>query len=316
MRRRGRRAARGRITWLIRPLLLLLLAASARADPYAGEGGAPAPAFAEWADWLVDARVASRYDSNLNRASQRSEEEWDFSFEPALDVGRVLQLGERTRLSLTAGLAGELPVRAEDLTALVVEGRVALVHKLGLGDAPWLRLSARGGQREVRDGERSGANFALGVQLGKRFSPRLDASLRYEFTRYYGGDGDPVMAGFDSDVFDQRAHQLVLEAGYLLTPDLLLNLGMGWRYGDFDSNAQASRMAVLARAHVGAVARDDAFGGWVYRVEGSTWSPQVRLNQALSDRWSLDLGYRFQYAEGGGLRYRNHAATAAVLFRY
>ncbi len=277
-----------------------------------------APARAEWVDWVLDADVAARYDSNVNRASEGSEREWDFSFRPSARAGRYFQLAERTRLLAAGDLAGEVYTDFGQLDAIETGGELALLHKLGVGDAPWLRGFATGGQRSVRDGDRSGPQFTVGLAVGKRLSPRLDVRFRYAFGRTWGGSTDAAVAGAPHDVFDQEHHDLTLDGSALLTDALLLGAGFTYRRGDFDSNAQQSRFSVLARNDVEAVARDDVFGGWVYRIEGNSYSPFVRLNYGLTDHWSCELGYRFQLAEGDGdgLRYRSHAVTALVLFRY
>jgi hypothetical protein len=284
-------------------LLGMLFAASARA---------------EWTDWVWDADLAARYESNLNRASEHSEEEGAAVFRLAGQAGRFYQIGERTRLLVAADVAGDLYADFDELDAVEAGAELALLHKLGVGDAPWLRPFASGGYRGVLDGERSGPQFAVGLAVGKRFSPRLDARLRYAFTRRYGGDGERVVPGVANDVFDQQHHEMGIEGNLLVTEALLFGAGFTYRRGDFDSNAQASRFAVLAHEDVDAVADDDVFGGWVYRTEGNAYSPFVQLNYGVTDRWSVALGYRFQYAEGddSGLRYRNHAVTGTVLFRY
>jgi hypothetical protein len=284
-------------------LAVLLVAVSARA---------------EWTDWVLDADLAARYESNVNRAAESSEEESDAAFRLNGQAGRFYQLGERTRLLAAADVAGELYAEFDDLAAVEAGGQLALLHKLGVGDAPWLRAFASGGYRGVRDAERSGPQFAVGLVAGKRITPRLDARLRYAFTRRYARDGHTVVAGAPDDVFDQQYHEVGLEGSFLVTDALLFGAGFTYRRGDFDSNAQDSRFDVLARKDVDAVARDDVFGGWVYRTEGNAYSPFVRLNYGLTDRWSLALGYRFQLAEGdgSGLRYRTQVVTGGVLFRY
>jgi hypothetical protein len=274
------------------------------------------PASAEWADWMLDAGLQTSFDSNLNRASLGSEEDWDVSFRPSVRVGRVYQLAERTRVSVSAELAGDIFSRFDDLDAVDTSPEVALLHKFGLGDAPWLRLFASGGYRAVQDGRRSGPHFAVGGVLGKRFSSRLDARLEYHFSGRYGGDGPPVAPLVSDDVFDQQSHHVSLEGRFLLSEELLATLGFEYRRGDFDSNARSNRFQILAEKHVEAVAMDTVFGGWVYRIDGNAYSPSVHLNYGLGRRWSVDLAYRFQYGEGGGLSYQNHDVALAALFRY
>ncbi|MGH7342428.1 MAG: hypothetical protein ACREKH_18225, partial [Candidatus Rokuibacteriota bacterium] len=230
----------------------------------------------------------------------------------------VLQLADRTRLSASGEIAGEIYSRFDRLNAFDGGAGVALLHKFGLGDAPWGRLFAGGGYRDVQDQKRSGPYFELGAVLGKRFSPRLDARLEYRYARRYGGDGPPVADAplLPDDVFDQQSHWITLEGSFLATEQALLTLGFGYRRGDFDSNARSNRFEILAQDNVDAVAQDTVFGGWVYRILGDGYSPFVRINYGLSRRWSLDLGYRFHYGEGGGLSYQNQGLRLVALFRY
>ena len=152
-------------------LAVLLLAAQARA---------------EWTDWVLDADLAANYESNVNRASDRSEEEWDAAFRLSGQVGRFYQIAERTRLIVAAEVAGEHYADFDDLDAFEAGGQLALLHKLGVGDAPWLRGFASGGHREVRDGERSGQQFAVGLaaaSASRRASTRGSATPSRGATR-------------------------------------------------------------------------------------------------------------------------------------
>ncbi|MGH8592171.1 MAG: hypothetical protein ACREXX_23520 [Gammaproteobacteria bacterium] len=273
-------------------------------------------AHAEWVDWVMDSDLETRYDANLNQASISSEEESAFSVHSSVDVGRVFQLAERTRLFAGGGIGGDIFARFEKLDSFDGRGRVSLLHKFGLGDAPWLRAFASGGYQEVVADQRSGPRFTVGAVAGKRFSPRFDARLEYSYTHRSGGSGPRVVMGVSDQVFDQQFHLITLEGNVLLTEQWLLTAGFTFRQGDFVSNAQASRFAILAANDFEAVARDQVFGGWVYRLQGNGYEPFLRLNYGLGERWSVDLGYRFQFSSGGGLDYRNHVVSAVVLFRY
>ena len=293
------------IGWLGAGCAALLLADTTRAEP-------------EWAEWLVDTEMSGRFDDNANRASASSEQEWDLAFTPRLAGGRAAQLAKYTRLLALLEVGAAIYSREEDLTSIAGGGRLVLLHKFGLGDAPWASLSAAGGYEAVRADQRSGPRYSAGAALGKRFSPRFDARAEYRFSTRFGRDGPRVAPapGVADDVFDQRAHEIGVEGRFLLTQRLALSGGFDYRRGDFDSNAQDSRFDVLQRRDVEAVALDEAFGGWVYRLEGNAYSPFLRLDLGLSARWSAGLAYRYQYGESGGLDYQNHRAEATVLFRY
>lgn len=277
---------------------------------------ATTPARGEWVDWIADAELATRFDSNLNQAEKSSEQDWDVSYHPSLTWGRVYQLAERTRVAATTEVAGELYSRFAELDGVAGEGRLALWHKLGLGDAPWVQAFVGGGYHHVDAAQRRGPRFATGFEIGSRLWERFDATLSYRFTRRYGQDGPRVDPGTPDDVFDQRSHEVALVGSFLASENLLVSAGFGYRRGDFESNAHSNRMAILAQTDVEAVARDSAFGGWVYRVVGNGYAPFASLSYALGDHWSIDAGYRFRYAEGRGLDYRSHGVSASVLFRY
>lgn len=274
------------------------------------------PTRAEWVDWIADAQLDARFDTNLNHASRSSEGEWDLTFHPSVAFGRVYQLGERTRVSAVARLEGEIHSRFDDLDAVTAGSRVSLSHKLGVGDAPWVQAFASGGYQHVDAAQRRGPRFEAGAELGKRLSSRMDVRLSYAFARRYGQNGPRVVAGVPDDVFDQRSHSISLRGSWLARERLLLSAGFTYRRGDFDSNARASRNAILASTDVKAVARDEVFGGWVYRIRGNGYSPFANLSWALGDRWSVDATYRYGYSEGHGLSYHDHTIGAAVLFRY
>ncbi len=274
------------------------------------------PAQAEWVDWVFDADLAARFDANASRAAAASEEVSDFATRLGVRAGRAYQLAERTRAVALADLGGEAHARFEDLDSLDAGGRLVLLHKIGLGDAPWIRASVDGGWRELRAHRRSGPFFGAGVALGRRLSERLDARLHWRFARRWAKSGPAVVAGARDDVFDQSHHEVGVDAGLQLAEPLLLSSGFAYRRGDFDSNARGSRFRVLASDDVEAVARDSVFGGWVYRIEGNAYSAFVGLDWALGDHWSAALAYHFQYAEGGGLDYASHGARAALLYRY
>jgi hypothetical protein len=277
---------------------------------------ASGPADAEWVDWIADARLDGRYDSNVNQAAKSSEAEWDLSFLPSITLGRVYQLAERTRVAATASVAGEIYSRYDRLNAAAGDGRVSLSHKFGLGDAPWAQIFASGGYQHVEVHQRQGPRFATGATLGKRFSPRFDARLSYRYSQRWGPDGPRAVVGVPDDVFDQHSHLIELEGSFLATESLLLRTGFGYQRGDFDTNIISNRATVLAGTSVEAVARDKVFGGWVYRIEGNAYAPFASLNWGFDDHWSIDVGYRFRYAEGHGQDYRNHTVHATVLFRY
>jgi hypothetical protein len=277
---------------------------------------APSPASAEWTDWIGEAELDFGFDSNLNNAVFDSEEEYDLIWRPEARVGRVYQLEGNTRLQVAAVIRGEIHHRWTRDNSVAGEGQLAVMHKFGVGDAPWGKVFFNGGYEGVRDSERGGGRLQTGLQIGKRFSPRFDASLGYEFTARWGDDGAMLAIPTNLDVWDQKDHNVSIDGRFLVTENLTASAGYEFRHGDLYANAQSNRMAVMMAGDVKAVAMDRIFGGWAYRVNGNAHTPFARLNYRINDHWAIDATYEYRYAESRKLDYQNHRAQLAVLFRY
>jgi hypothetical protein len=274
-------------------------------------------ASAEWVDWIADTDVAYQYNDNVNNSPFGADEESDSAWFLAGEGGRVFQLGDRTRASVSATIAGEVYHRWDGLNAYDVGGRLSLFHKFGVGNAPWLRPFFWGGYKGVSADERSGARFEIGLEAGKRFSARIDAAFTYRYTNRDGGRGPVAVPMLPTNVFDQQYHLFTLAGNFLLLEPLLLTAGYTFRLGDFDSACTPANVAtVLASADVKAIALDSVFGGCVYRLDGTGHAPFVNLSWGLTNRISLDLGYRFQYGKADDLSYRSNAVRVTALFRY
>ena len=279
-----------------------------------------APAAAEWVDWIAEADVGFGFDSNLNNSGSDSNEEWDLIWQPAARLGRVFQVADNTRIALSAEARGLIHHRWEQLDSVTGEGQVSLSHKFGLGDAPWGRVFAAAGYEGVQDAERGGARVETGLQIGKRFTPRFDASLSYRWTFRDGSDGSRSMLiglpNVGSDVWDQEHHEVGIDGRFLVTEELAATTGFDYRRGDLYSNVDVDAIAIAMHIGPKAVAADDAFGGVAYRVVGNVYSPFLSLNYAICDRWSVDTSYRYRYAHKDSFHYENHIAQLTVLFRY
>jgi opacity protein-like surface antigen len=278
--------------------------------------GAP-QADAEWVDWIATADSDFEYTDNLNNSAFDADEEDGFGWLSSVEGGRVYQLTDHTRVSLSATLAGELYTRWDELSAVEGGGRLSLFHKFGLGDAPWLRPFFWGGYKDVSADERSGARFDVGLDVGKRFTPRLDAIFTYQYTNRDGGSGPVAVPTISNEVFDQQYHQFTLASNVLLLEPLLLTTSYTFRLGDFDSACTPGNVGtVLAKADVKAIALDSVFGGCVYRLNGTGHAALVNLSWGVNDHFSIDLGYRYQYGKAQGLDYSSNTGRLTLLIRY
>jgi hypothetical protein len=274
-------------------------------------------ASAEWVDWILDANAAWEFTNNLNNSSFDEDEEHDHTYFVGVEGGRVYQLTDRTRLSLSATFLGELHHNFDDLDSYEPGGRISLFHKFGVGNAPWLRPFFWGGYKGVREDDRSGGRFEVGLAAGKRFTPRADLALSYRYTYRDGGNGPVANPAVRTDVFDQQFHLVTLSGNFLVLEPLLVTVGYTFRYGDFDSACSSENVAtVFRKADVKAIALDGVFGGCVYRLKGAGHAPFVNFSWGITDRISLDAGYRFQFGKAQQLDYNSHTTRLTVLFRY
>jgi hypothetical protein len=290
---------------------------------------AATPARAEWVDWIAEARLRAEWDDNLNRSAFGADEADDLRWEPSISLGRVFQATERTRLAASVDVEGALYHTYERLNATEYGVTLSALHKLGVGDVPWIRWHGFAGQRNLREDERDSILLETGLQVGMRFSPRLDGSIAYLYTDRGGANGGLRAApGIGTRVFDQSAHHVTWRMSYALWPGLLGTVGYTYRNGDFHSHCTVGNVGkVFARegSNVEAIRLDTVFGhanlpdgrrGCVYKLDGDAHSAFVNLSWALGRRASVDLGYRFLRGEGRRLIYRSNAVTLALLFRY
>jgi hypothetical protein len=289
----------------------------------AGLGLLAAPASAEWAGWIADGVVQLDYDDNINRSAFSEDEEDAFVWRPSISLGRGYHLNDALTISMTADVEGRATDEFDLLNAARMGATLSLNYKFGLGaDVPWMRVHGFGGYLSVQDSERSSILGETGVEFGKNFGDRFDASVFYQFLYRDGKNGSPVAwrTNPDTNVWDQTRHEVGARAGFLVIEKLLLNAHYTYRDGDFDSNASVanSRSTVFRREtdNIRAAAKDNVFGGWVYRVGGHQHEVGAGLNYLISDRWSADLGYRYVMGKARELNYNANIASLSVLFRY
>jgi hypothetical protein len=280
---------------------------------------AAAPAAAEWVDWIAQAELGFEFDDNVNRSAFDHDEESDFVWRPAASVGRVYQVGDLTRVALSVDAEGAIYHEREGLNAVQLGGTAALIHKFGLGEVPELRVYGSAGYLNLRDDERDGMLYEAGAELSRAFGERLEGTLFGLYSWRDGNEGVRVLANEGRDVWDQRAFEIGARGSFLLTEQLQLGAGYSYRDGDFDSACTKGNVAkVIARegSNLKAIARDDVFGGCVYRLGGHLHTASLSLNYGIGRRFSVDLGYRFLYGQARELIYRSNVVGVAVLFRY
>jgi hypothetical protein len=270
-------------------------------------------------DWIAEAELAFEYDDNVNRSAFDSDEKTDFRWKPAATLGRVYQLGDATRLALSAEAIGAIYHDWEGLNSAELGGTAAVLHKFGLGEAPELRAYVGVHHLNLRDDERDSMLYETGLELSRRFGDRLEGTLFGLYDWRDGNEGKRALPNVGTDVWDQNGFEVGARSSFLLTEQLVLGASYSYRDGEFDSACTPGNVGkVIARegSNLKAIAIDDIFGGCVYRLAGHVHTGELHLNYGLGNRFSVDLGYRYVWGQARELIYRSNVASVAVLFRY
>ncbi len=280
--------------------------------------GLPEVAKAEWVEWIADTTMQVEYNDNINRSAFSDDEEEDSSLLVSARLGRVNQVTDTFRYSLTADLGVERFDQFEQLHNQRLGASWTGRQKFGLGlTAPWLKARLSYFYLDVRDEERSGDNFELDLQLGKRFSERWDGVVGYRHRDRDGKRGDGARPGYSADVFDQQHNELYLASSYLLSQRLLGAATLTYFRGDMDSSCPDSGVTpVLVSEKANAVMDDRVFGGCVYQLDTDAISLALDLSYALDAHSSLNVGLQHKEAEAETLKYRNNILTASFRYSY
>ena len=119
--------------------------------------GISGPGRAEWVDWVLDPGVEIRHEDNINLSAFDADEKSDTAAKITLEAGRYLQMGERTRLRLTASVETEHYDKFGRLNNVAISGSAVVTHKFGLGPrAFWLSPFLTLGHRDVKSDIRTG----------------------------------------------------------------------------------------------------------------------------------------------------------------
>lgn len=278
----------------------------------------PAAVQAEWVEWIADANAQVQYNDNLNRSAFSDDEEDDTSVLISTQLGRVNQVTDTFRYSLTMDLSAERFDQFEKMhnqrIGLSWVGR----QKLGLGlTAPYLKGRASYFYLDSRDETRSGDNFELELQAGKRFSERWDGVVGYRYRDRDGKRGDGARAGFGNDVFDQEHNEFYIASSYLFSQRLLGAATLSYFTGDMDSSCPDSGVTqVLISEKASDVMDDEVFGGCVYQLDTDAVTVSFDLSYALDAHSSINLGFQHQESEAETLKYRNNIVTTSYRYSY
>lgn len=270
---------------------------------------------AEWVEWVGDVSVATEYRHNLNFSAFSETAENDVLAGLSGSFGRFYQAAEQTRIGLRAFANASVYEKYDDLNEIAGGIGILGIHKFGLGNAPVLRLEISQEGIESNDRMRDGSRFTSGLRLSKRFTDRFDANMGVTKSIRHGHDGKSVIAGLDTNVFDQVQTTWSLRGNFLLTERILLSGQYARLTGEFDAQCPEkalgpgggpSGLGKNSEPAIEAAATDTVFGGaCTYRLDGNVNLYNVDFSYFLTPSASLDIGYAFRDGSAGSLDYNS-----------
>lgn len=273
---------------------------------------------AEWVDKIIDVGLVTIYDDNLNRSFFSTLEKDDTLFIPTASVGRIYQVTQFTRASITADAKGQFHADFDRLNNLFAGGTLAVSHKLGIGPyKPWLRVHGSAGYLEFPDDDlRDGWLVNSGITFGKRLTDRLDVAVSYLFDfrdSQNGARSDPDISGA---AFDLDGHTGSFFSNFLLTNNVLLSAVYSFRHGDISSSCDRATVVMIEEKT--AFTRDTAFNEplCAYRVSGDLHEIAFGTTYALSSHAAISVDYRRTEAEAEGWEYSNNRVNISVNYSF
>ncbi|MBF0518722.1 MAG: hypothetical protein HQK92_03255 [Nitrospirae bacterium] len=273
---------------------------------------------AEWAEWIIDASLSTQYRDNINYIYIPDEKREDFVTAPAISLGRYYQLGEYTRLRLTADISSEIFGRYHKLDSVVAGPSFVLVQKLGLGhDIPWISLKGSASYLTVDDSNRDSMIYTAVINAGKYFGERIDLQAGYLFTARRGKDLNAAELGASGNVFDLDSQRISLIANFLVAPRLVITPGYFYNTGDFLSSAGAEYIRAIKRFSKANIL-DDAYGEtlWTYKMHGFSHQLLLGASYALTGHLSLNTDYSRVLGRSSGWNYYENIAKFAIMYSF
>lgn len=269
------------------------------------------PAFATWVEWIVEPAISFNHKENINNAFIKSDEKDDNIITPAFTFGRIYQVADFTRASLTTELMYDSHQDFTDLSHLTAGAAISIKHKFGIGrELPWIQSIASASILDFR-GDRWDSNlYALNLSLGKRLHDRVDATITYKY-EIRDGKTSP-------STFDHKGHTGAIGMNLLLTEKMLLSLKYSIRKGDIAAVCSPQSFDLIEDL-ANDVQFDNTFeNGWcLYRIDAVTQAYGANLSYAFfGGHYSSSLGYERMNGDITRFTYSTDAVWVSIDYSY
>jgi len=269
------------------------------------------------AEWLFDADASLFHDGNLSRASAAADVRADSAATLAIAGRWFAAPTAYDGFTVGGAVGGEAYHRYHGLNNAWALGTARYRHKFGVGlEASWFLGEVAGGYYGYDVDVRTGARYALRLEVGRRLGESLDTEIGAFYDRRYGPFGEPDIPGISGKVFNLSGRGMYVRAAYAMTENLLLSARLAVRRGDVVSTLSETEAIISAAT---AIAEDPTFGDelYDYRLRGTTRTAVVTISWALNDRASLNLTYTGEATNAtAGFDYRSNAANLTLSCRY
>jgi hypothetical protein len=269
------------------------------------------------AQWSSQLEAGYLHDDNFSRAQQSEDKIRESALFGRGLLTRGFALGADT--DAHAGLEGRItrysPSNGASFAAI---GLLAGARrKLGLGaTAPWIALDASGGYENAREDIRDAYRYSASGTLGKRFTPKLEASAGFAYDRRVQREAaEEEVPGYGAKPFSVQGRSWFARASYGLGERAALIGAAALRRGDVVSSTRRN-FGIYTAAN--AIADDPALGPdfYAYRLSGArTTTLTGGISWAFGARSALEgTVTKDDTTVGGGLDYR--AVIFALTYVY
>lgn len=278
----------------------------------------PSVSYAEWVEWMADVSVETQAISNVNRSAYSEDEEDDIAIKLDSSFGRAYQIDGNLRLSLAAELNAALFNDFDKLNSQEFGINAAVRKKLGTGlTVPWIKGELNTLYLNVSHELRSGLNLLADIQIGKRYSERLDVAGGLRYKSRDGKEAESTEPPIGGNVFDQSLLEVYISAGYLLTERWFASFGLAYMDGEIDSACTEENITeTLEEETLRGIVADEVFGGCVYRLDASALTYSLDFSYGLGRHDSINLGLELQSSKTDWKSYNKTNISVSYKYSY
>ena len=257
---------------------------------------------ASFAEWVGNASVSMRHDSNVSNAEMVSDITGVTSLSVDVSATNFFALEEGKSLSITGTLGSETFDRYSGLNNVSVGAIFSARKKWSLGIyAPWTGVSLSTSRLDFANNIRNMWRHQLALRGGKRIAERWSIGGGLMAEQRDARPLAPDIPELSGDVFSQSSRTLTFNSEYIWSDRAFVTLGALLRHGDITATATESPKIIAAST---AAADDPVLSSgphsYAYRLRGTTQGLNVDMTFTLSNHSALNVSIAryLSYAKG------------------